>query len=96
MSVFDLERLRPVDEGPGHRRRAVRKPQADAAVAGGKGNQDSGIESRAQQQMRGDRAVAQETVEIEPFIYIERQSLRRGGAARGGPRQRGGDTDTDT
>src|ERR1700723_365291 len=86
MLVLDHERLRPSDKFPSHGRTA-RKPKTDAAVAGGKGDQDASLSSRAQQQMRGDRALAQKAVEIETFIDIERQALLGCGISHTGRRR---------
>jgi hypothetical protein len=45
--------------------------------------------SGTQQQMGGNRALAQKAIEIGPFIHIERQSRLRIATSHGGQRGRG-------
>ena len=78
--------LRRRDQRPGHGPRRLAEPQADATVARGKCNQDARLVSRAQQQMRGDRPLAQEAVEVVPFVDAKRERRRFGAIGQPGGR----------
>ena len=71
--------------------RGLLEPQPDAAVARGKSHQDARLGSRAQQQVRGDRPVAQETVEVAALRRCERRGTgarMRGSACAASTRDR--------
>jgi hypothetical protein len=85
LSIERRDRTRRPGERPLDGCGRLLEPQAHAAVAGGKCHEDARVVPGAQQQVRGHRAVTQETVDVVPFVDAkgERVCRRRIGGRRG-------------